>query len=155
MLKVLFLAEPHYRFDRKLIRTALQIAANEVNLKTDAEMTVSVIGDRKMRIMNRAFRNQDKTTNVLSFTAKEVAKIPNFHQPEEVNLYLGDVAISYPVALEEAINENTLVDERMAFLAVHGMLHLFGLDHQQLDEARIMEEMEDKIMLQVKTPQNV
>jgi probable rRNA maturation factor len=153
MLKVHFHIEPHYRLDRKLIRNAAQITAARQNLKTEAEMTVSIIGDRKMKALNRDFRGQDKTTNVLSFTASEVSKIPHFQSPLEQNLYIGDVAVSYPVALEEAIKENTLVDERIAFLVVHGMLHLFGLDHEQLDEARVMEDMEDSIMTTLKTPQ--
>lgn len=153
MLKVHFLVEPHYRVDRKIIRNALQITAEKNNLKQEAELTVSIIGDRKMKALNSQFRGADTTTNVLSFNVSEIAKIPNFHHTEEPGLYVGDVAISYPVALSEAIEENILVDERIAYLAVHGLLHLFGMDHEDGRDALEMENLEDKIMREVKVPQ--
>lgn len=146
MLKVNFKAEPHYPVNRALIRKAAQITSEFTNLKTTSEMTISIIGDRKMRALNRDFRGQDSTTNVLSFSTLEVDKIPHFKAPETDSLYIGDVAVSFPQALEEAIKDSVLVDERIAFLVVHGMLHLFGHDHERLDEARVMEKIEDQVM---------
>ncbi len=153
MLKVHFLVEPHYRVDRKIVRHALQITAEKNNLKQDAEITVSIIGDRKMKSLNSQFRGKDTTTNVLSFNISEVSKIPNFHPPVEDDLYVGDVVISYPVALSEAIEENILVDSRIAYLAVHGLLHLFGHDHEDGRDALEMENLEDKIMRELKVPE--
>jgi probable rRNA maturation factor len=154
MLKVDFLVEPHYKVDRRLIRTAATKTAEYADLKTDAELTVSIIGDRKMKSLNKDFRGKDQTTNVLSFNPTEVEKLPHFHQPETEALYVGDIAVSYPVAVEEAITENVLVDERIAFLVVHGLLHLFGYDHEEGNDALQMENLEDKIMRSLRQPVN-
>lgn len=153
MLKVHFLVEPHYLIDRKIVRSVLQLAAKKVNLKVDAQVTVSIIGDRKMRLLNNQFRGLDKTTNVLSFTSSDVESIAHFQPRETEVLYIGDVAISYPVAREEAIKENVLVDERVAYLAVHGFLHLFGHDHQESEEAKVMEDLEDEVLSELKIPE--
>jgi rRNA maturation RNase YbeY len=153
MLKINFLVEPHYLVDRKIIRKAANLVAQKVNLKVEAEMTVSIIGDRKMRTLNNKFRAKNSTTNVLSFTASETEKIDHFKSPTINDLYIGDVAVSYPVAVEEAIKENVLVDERVAFLVVHGLLHLFAYDHEKNDEAKLMETIEDEVMVSLKTPE--
>lgn len=146
MLKINFLVEPHYLVDRKLIRRATSLVAEKVNLRSEAEVTISIIGDRKMRQLNNQFRGHDQTTNVLSFTATEVEKIPHFKTPDSQISYFGDVAVSYPVALQEAMKENVLVDQRIAFLVVHGLLHLFAYDHEKSDDAKIMENLEDEVM---------
>lgn len=151
MLKVNFLVEPHYRLDRHLVRRAAQLAATLSGLKTDAEITISVIGDRKMKSLNHQFRGKDTTTNVLSFNTTETESITHFKSPETKDLYLGDVAVSYPVAVEEAIKENVLVDERVAFLVTHGIFHLFGMDHEDPVEAQEMEKLEDQVTLSLKS----
>jgi rRNA maturation RNase YbeY len=152
MLKVNFLVEPHYSLDRKLVRAAAQKVATFVNLKSEAEITVSIIGDRKMKQLNHRFRGKDTTTNVLSFTATEAGTAPGFKTPVDNVLYIGDVVVSYPVAMEEAIKENEIIDERVAFLVSHGLLHLFGYDHEKDLEAKEMEAIEDQIMLEIKAP---
>lgn len=152
MLKVNFLVEPHYSLDRKLVRAAAQKVASKVNLKSEAEITVSIIGDRKMRGLNQKFRDKDKTTNVLSFTATEVREEPGFKSTASDVLYIGDVVVSYPVAMQEAIKENEIIDHHIAFLVVHGLLHLFGYDHEKGLEAKEMEDIEDQIMSEVKAP---
>lgn len=151
MLKVNFLVEPHYSLDRKKVRAAAQKVASKVNLNVEAEITVSIIGDRKMKQLNHRFRGKDSTTNVLSFTANEAAG-SGFKTPETDVLYIGDVVISYPVAMQEAIRDNEIIDYRVAFLVVHGLLHLFGYDHEKDLEAKEMEDIEDKVMLEIKAP---
>lgn len=150
MLKVNFLVEPHYLVNRHLVRDAAQLAAKLSGLKTDAEITISIIGDRKMKTLNQQFRGKDATTNVLSFNTTETESISHFKSPETKDLYLGDVAVSYPVALQEAIKENVLVDERVAFLVTHGILHLFGMDHEDPEEAKKMEKLEDQVTMTLK-----
>lgn len=152
MLKVNFLVEPHYPLDRKLVRAAAQKVTDRVNLKIEAEISVTIIGDRKMKQLNHQFRGKDTTTNVLSFTASEAGVAPGFKTPDEAVLYIGDIVVSYPVAMAEAIRENDMIDHRIAFLVVHGLLHLFGYDHEKDLEAKEMEAIEDEIMLAVKDP---
>lgn len=90
-----------------------------------AEVSVAVVGDRKMRELNKKYRSLDKTTNVLSFSQMEGEASP---LPSD-RLFLGDVVVSYPVIIEEAARENMLVDDKINELIEHGVRHLLGLHH--------------------------
>lgn len=95
----------------------------------DVAVSVAVVGDRKMRTLNKQYRNKDKTTNVLSFSLSEgdTAILP---PSEEHILRLGDVILSYPQIIKESAEENMLVDDKIDNLVKHGMLHLLGIHHE-------------------------
>ena len=87
----------------------------------NSELGIELIGDARMRRLNREFRNTDRTTDVLAFALRE-AEGP----PSDV---LGDVVISIPMAARQArVLEHTLSEE-IVRLVIHGMLHLVGYDH--------------------------
>jgi probable rRNA maturation factor len=133
---------PHYPVDRKILRKAVTETLGKVGVQSMVQVGISVVGDRKVRILNRKFRGQDKTTNVLSFPLNEAsADLENRDQDTP----LGDIVISYPVARNEAAEQNLLVDQMLGRLTVHGLLHLLGFDHENDFEARQMEKLEDEI----------
>jgi probable rRNA maturation factor len=145
LVKIDIYTSPHYPVDRKVIRQAVGETLNKVGIKSVVEVGVSVVGDRKVRVLNRKFRGQDKTTNVLSFPLNG----PNTElEVQGKTTPLGDVVISYPVARNEAAEQNLLVDQMLGRLTVHGMLHLLGFDHESDFEARQMEKLEDDIFVQ-------
>lgn len=146
MVKIDIYTSPHYPVDRKIIRQAVGETLSKVGIKSVIQVGVSVVGDRKVRILNRKFRGQDKTTNVLSFPLNG----PNteLEEVEGKTTPLGDVVISYPVARNEAAEQNLLVDQMLGRLTVHGILHLLGFDHESDFEARQMEKLEDAIFIQ-------
>jgi probable rRNA maturation factor len=76
-----------------------------------------ITSDREVRRLNRKFRNQDRTTDVLSFPAA----------PR--NGFLGDIAISFPTARRQASEYGLSVDQEIELLMLHGILHLLGMDH--------------------------
>lgn len=90
------------------------------------EVSIAIVGDRKMRELNNKYRNLDKTTNVLSFSQIEGSAAP---LPAD-RLFLGDIVVSYPVVIEEAARENMLVDDKINELVEHGLMHLLGLHHE-------------------------
>lgn len=144
--------EPHYPLKRSQLKKAAIVALETADVKGDVRVDVSVIGDRKMRFLNREFRNIDKSTDVLSFSF-EVAdsKTKEFVSPPDPKyLNLGDVIISYPQLLKRAAKENMLVDDMTNLLVVHGILHLLGYDHEKTQDALIMEKIEDQILQQMK-----
>jgi probable rRNA maturation factor len=93
-------------------------------LPTEAsELTVVFVSDRRMRELNRVWRGKRGTTDVLSFSPGP----DEFENPAGANL--GDVVISVEQAARQA-NENDLtLDEEIAQLILHGMIHLCGYDH--------------------------
>lgn len=94
-------------------------------------MSVSIIGDRQMKVLNKKYRNIDATTNVLSFPFHDPVQsgnVPFVESPDDV-LRLGDIVVSFPQARAMAIKENKLIDDVIIFLALHGLDHLMGKHH--------------------------
>jgi probable rRNA maturation factor len=85
--------------------------------KTDSSATIAFVSDRKIRELNRQFRRIDKATDVLSF--------PTDEQNE-----LGDIAISVQTAARQARENGLTLNEEIAQLLLHGLLHLVGYDHE-------------------------
>jgi len=146
------MVEPHYPLKRSQLKKAASAALEIADVKGDVRVDVSVIGDRKMRELNREFRGLDKSTDVLSFSFEvSDSKTKKFvNPPDPKYLNLGDVIISYPQLLERAAKENMLVDEMANLLVTHGILHLLGYDHEKPQEALVMEKLEDQILEQLK-----
>jgi rRNA maturation RNase YbeY len=83
--------------------------------------TVRLASDREMRRVNRAFRSKDEPTDVLSFPGEPGA-------PAEE--HLGDVLISVPAARRQAAAAGHPVARELEILALHGLLHCMGYDHE-------------------------
>ena len=96
----------------KALERFVAVARRETRLK--GEVNVLLTNDRKMRELNRRFRNQDKTTDVLSFPS----------------LSGGDIAISASVAKQNALALGHKVSDELKILILHGALHLKGHDHE-------------------------
>lgn len=116
-----------------------------------------VTDDEGIAAINREQRGIDKPTDVLSFpstsfpfgTARQhVKRLRREYDPETRCIYLGDIVISLPRAGEQAADFGHSLVREIGFLFAHGLLHLFGYDHEKDDDRAIMREMEEKIMNQ-------
>ena len=149
-LKINAYVEPHYPIKKSLLVSAAQSALKVANVKAKVELAVSVIGDRKMRNLNREYRGIDEPTDVLAFSySLQTGKPHEFVTPPSPYLNLGDVIISYPQLINRAVKEETMVDEMAQLLVVHGVLHLLGYEHEKPADAQAMEELEDKALASV------
>jgi len=83
-------------------------------------MTVAIVPDARVQALNRRYRRKDKATDVLSFPADERG-------------YLGDVVIAAGVARRQAKAAGHSVQTELRVLALHGLLHLLGYDHERDD----------------------
>lgn len=108
---------------------------------TSSELSVAIVGDRSMRILNRDYLHKDRPTNVISFSMLE-GEFGSMN-PD----LLGDVVISADTAAREAAEAGITFNERLIFLLLHGILHLVGYDHERSGEveARRMEAKESEI----------
>jgi probable rRNA maturation factor len=125
-ISVPIFVESRYKVDRKKIKKRVEDVLVKNGIVGPVEVSIAIIGDRKMKRLNSHYRGLDKTTNVLSFSQTEGE--PTI-MPTDI-LILGDVAISYPMAIKEATDEEELVDDRICFLVEHGLLHLLGQHHE-------------------------
>lgn len=109
-----------------------------------------VTGDEGIREMNREYRGIDAPTDVLSFPLQqyESPEEPKdlFPQPPDEPLSLGDIVISYPRAEEQAREYGHSLDRELAFLVIHGAMHLLGYDHEDPAEAARMRQEEEQLL---------
>ena len=109
-----------------------------------SELSLELIGDRRMQRLNREYRKQDRTTDVLAFPTRE-AIVPKGLSCRTGPL--GDVVISLPTAIRQARAAHQSVDEALAILLVHGVLHLCGYDHERnVREAERMSRREQAVL---------
>ena len=121
--------ESRYKVNRKRIKEAVAEEVRKNGVIGAVEVSVAIVGDRKMRSLNKKYRDMDKTTNVLSFPQGEGDEFPHAKEITD-KLYLGDVVISYPVVIDEASLYNKLVDDWTCELVEHGVRHLLGIHHK-------------------------
>ena len=115
------------------------VKLNKLNLfkKKSKNHTIFLTNNRKMKILNRKFRNRNKPTDVLSFPFNN--KI-NYKK----NMYLGDIAISYEIINERSKNSNFFIEFDKMW--VHGYLHLLGHNHKKKKDFIKMQKLENLIL---------
>ncbi len=101
-------------------------------------LTLMLSNNKKIKKLNKKFRNKTKATDILSFPYEKKVKIRN-------NLYLGDIIISYNF-MNKPINQPINVFKKKVMKTfIHGFLHLLGFDHLKLKDYRKMIKEEKKI----------
>ena len=118
----------------------------------NAEVGVTIVDDEEIRELNRDYRGNDKVTDVLSFPQFETHDdifSDISEDGEGVVTLLGDVVICYDQAIRQAEEYGTGVKRELTYLFVHSICHLFGYDHEDEEERRVMRSMEERILEQV------
>lgn len=96
--------------------------------EAQSELSIELIGDVRMRRLNREYRKHDRVTDVLAFPIREAIMPRGVRLAPEM---LGDVVISLPTAVRQAREAGRSIDDELAMLLVHGVLHLCGYDHER------------------------
>ena len=122
---------------RKRMTAAARLLHAEQRL-SGGEIAVILAGDRYLQVLNRSYRGLDAPTDVLTFSMLEGDEAA---VTEKAPLMLGDIYISLDRAGEQAAAAGRSLDQEVLALAIHGLLHLCGYDH---DSAASAEEMERK-----------
>ncbi len=96
----------------------------------EAEVSLLLVDDDEIHALNRTYRGIDASTDVLSFPLNE-PEDEGAIGSDEYGLHLGDVVISWEHTVAQAREYGHSVEREMAFLTVHGLLHLLGYDHDE------------------------
>lgn len=137
MINILINSDSRYPINKLGIQATVLEILNQHQIHGDVEIGISIVGDRKMHEINKKYRGQDTTTNILSFALEDpssvsslqhVPKVGFVKAPDKV-LRLGDILISYPQAVNDASIEGVSVEEELRFLVEHGTKHLLGIHH--------------------------
>ena len=96
-------------------------------VRVRGSVNVAVVPDRQVRTLNHTYRKKDYATDVLSFPAGDT---PGVAAPESAGTYLGDIVIARGVAKKQARAAGHAERTELRVLALHGLLHLLGYDHE-------------------------
>jgi len=133
------------RLNQALLAQIVQAALELAGIQQLVEVNLLVRGDAGLRELNRTYRGKDESTDVLSFPVLDepLAQAPPEELWQDVTkpevqfvtapglpLQLGDIAISYPTVLRQAVEAGHSSLHEFAFLLAHGILHLIGFDDQ-------------------------
>lgn len=126
------------------MKSVLTKAAAVLDIGADAEVGVTFADDEHIRELNRDYRGIDKATDVLSFALEEGDEPPIAGGPPET--LLGDIVISLETAARQAEDFGHSLERELAYLTVHGMLHLVGYDHEAEADKQAMRQQEEAIL---------
>jgi len=129
---------------------ALQRTGQIHGLPPETEVSLVLVDEEEIRSFNREYRGVDRPTDVLSFALNEgTSDEPGYEAPEEMEPVLGDIIISLETAEDQGRDYGHGLAREVAYLAVHGMLHLLGYDHQDEEARTEMRLMEERVLKDV------
>ena len=144
MTKVtVYVTQPEFRYYRKIkkIRKFCALVVKKAWLENHAaEISLLLTNNEQIQELNKAYRNKDCPTNVLSF---ETGNRPTSKRMPWV---AGDIITAYETILKESKEQKKTFEAHFAHLLIHGTLHLQGYDHLTPEDAEEMEQLEIKIM---------
>jgi len=102
------------KIETKLLVSAADIFNKKFNLGRQKEISVALVGERRMRSLNKKYRQADKITDVLSFADSKDKD------------FLGEIIICYPQIKHQAKRQKISIKKELTFIFIHGLLHLIG-----------------------------
>jgi len=124
-------------FREILVATLKELKIKDKNI----EVSLNLVGEAKIKELNKKYRNKNEITDVLSFPLEE-ARLKKYDI-----LPLGDIFICLPFAVKEAKRQDIGLKKELAWLTVHGFLHLLGYDHEKsAHDKKKMFALENKIL---------
>jgi probable rRNA maturation factor len=126
---------------RDLAGRVMRAVIDELDLAGVSELSLVFTDDAHIKALNAAWRGKDQPTNVLSFPAATLGMSETSLPP-----MLGDIIVAYQTVRREADAENKPFDHHLAHLVAHGILHLLGHDHEDDEQADLMESIERRVL---------
>ena len=140
------LINDHYKkipepFKKKEIKKLIDVVIKKIGFEEleNGQINIKYTSEEEIKMLNEQFYNKVGVTNVLAFTN-------NQETPESKERLIGEIAICISQIEKEAKMYKKAVETRLKHMIVHGVLHLFGFDHQKKDEQKEMEQVEDDII---------
>lgn len=125
-IQVPIFVESRYKVNRKRIKATVAKNLGEHSISGPVEVSIAIVGDRKMKKLSAKYKGEDRTCNILAFSQTEGEST---YLPKDL-LRLGDLVISYPQVIKEASRDEMLVDDKIDVLIEHGLSHLLGINHE-------------------------
>ena len=123
------------------INEAVVKTLEKLKLSMQSELSIRLTSDFEMQDLNNKYRGIQKPTNVLAFP--QDSDSGNLFNNQE---YLGDIAIGYQSVKRESFVQKKSLSDHSIHLIIHGLLHLFGYNHKNEFESKIMEQIEIDVL---------
>ncbi|MBP2638128.1 MAG: ybeY [Firmicutes bacterium] len=134
----------------QMLMQVLNKAAEVYGLTPQNEVSVVLADDEYIHKLNRQYRNKDVPTDVLSFAMNDQsaddAEPDIADTPEDIEILLGDIVISLETAARQAVEFGHSLERELAYLTIHGMLHLLGYDHECEEDKTEMRQEEEHVL---------
>lgn len=135
----------------KIVRLALE---NREILFGNFYIGIGIVSKESIQTTNKECRNIDKVTDVLSFPMYEIEDLKKLKVKEEAKdnsqqIPIGDIVICLEKVEEQAAEYETGFEREMLYMITHGMCHLMGYDHEELEDKVIMRETEEEILKKI------
>lgn len=132
-----------YKPRAKRLEEVVRSVLDEERFKAEAEVSLVLVGEKRIRNLNRQYRGIGRVTDVLSF---EGENDDDFISPKDGVSYLGEIFICVKKAERQAREHGHPLGREMDILMVHGMFHLMGYDHIKDEDYEVMHRKEDKAL---------
>ena len=129
MVKVSVVKQSNYPVGAAKIKKKLANFLVGQGIVSDAEVSIAIVGEKKMLEFGRTYLKDNLLHNVLSFTPTEVKG--KFVYPNDGLIHLGEIVVCFPKVVTEAKEEDMLIDDKVYELVEHGALHLLGIHHEE------------------------
>jgi len=136
--------------DTRRLKTVAKQLLRQVD-ESDSSLSISLVDDREIQVLNREHRGKDKPTDVLSFPLYEDGQGTTL-EPVVPERLLGDVVISIDTARRQAAEYDAPLQNEVYRLLIHGILHVLGHDHEQPEERAAMEAEERRLAAAIDMP---
>ena len=139
---------------KKYLKNIAEMTISSLDINNDIEMGIVITDDARIKELNRSYRNINNSTDVLSFhmnpdTNQEIPL--DFIFPPDRLKHIGEVIISYETAIRQAKENDLTIKDELAFLLVHGILHLMNYDHIKDNDRKKMEKKEKDIFARIQS----
>ena len=129
MIKVYIKKQGNVPVSSVKIKNYLSNFFTKQGIVSDSDVNVAIIGKEEMEVLGKKYISPNEPAhNVLTFTGNESKR--EFLTPPDNILHLGDIAVCYPICVDEAKKEGVLVEEKVIELIEHGAYHLLGIHHE-------------------------
>ncbi len=125
------------KIDKQLVQKLSQHVLDDLSAPDDAELSISLVSSDEMSKLSLKYRKINKPTDVLSFSFSD--------EPKYIKL-LGDLVLCPKEAISKAKKNKNDFSDYFALLIVHSILHLFDYSHSDDDGAKVMSEMESRLL---------
>ncbi|MFA5188453.1 MAG: rRNA maturation RNase YbeY [Patescibacteria group bacterium] len=133
-------------FKHSIVKQIISRSVKVLKVRYNFEITILLVGTKKITALNKKFRNKNKITDVLSFSQQEGKQ---FILPPQEKKYLGDLIICYPQIKKQAKFFSTSIQTEFSLILIHGFLHLLGYNDETLKGEKEMQKLQEKILTQL------